>query len=74
MVQFKEDNFVITFKTGCDPAETWLSVHNQLITMVQGQPREIVEDFGWVLELICQMMPDWETAQRMYKPLKSEQS
>ena len=64
-VTFQKDGFTIEVKTGTNPIEEWLETHNELIDVLQCQDSEMLAKNFHVLELIREMMPDWQTAKRM---------
>lgn len=68
MVRFNENSFVIEVPVGTDPIETWLETHDQLLALLGDVDNNLREDnYYYVIELLRQMMPDWETAKKMTK-------
>ncbi len=65
MVRFTEDSFVIEVKVGCNPIESWLETHSDLIDSLQSEDPELLGRRTYMLELLKQMMPEWETACKM---------
>lgn len=68
MVTFKENSFTIEISIGTDPIETWLETHDQLLALLGNVDNDLREDnYYYVVELLRQIMPDWETAKKMTK-------
>lgn len=72
-VEFFDDRFVITLKTGTNPIEDWLDLHNELLTVLGTWDSQLnVMENPWrMLWLLESMMPEWETALKMH-PLKKD--
>lgn len=66
-VKFHDDSFTIEVKTCTNPIENWLETHDGLINLLQCQDSEQLSNNFHVLELIREMMPDYETARKMTK-------
>ena len=65
MVRFTETGFTIEVNTGTNPIEDWLNTHSELIDLLQSENEEMHAYRGHCLELIRNMMPDWQTAKKM---------
>lgn len=67
MVTFKDDDLIISLKTGAKPTETWLELHEQLVfllTMCSEQDNYDYDPF-MVNNLVSALMPDLDTANKM---------
>lgn len=69
MVTFKENSFVIEIPTGGNPIEDWLWLHDELLDVLGDVDTDLTvgKKYSQVLELLRNMMPDWETAKKMTK-------
>ncbi len=67
MVTFNKDSFTITIQTGGNPIENWLDLNGQLTQLLSAiDNEEAVRPTPWmVINLLSDMMPDWETAKKM---------
>jgi len=66
MVVFNEDSFTITVKTVTNPIEDWLGLHEQIISILASVDGNDCVQTPWLLiNLLHDMMPDWETAKKM---------
>ena len=65
MVTFKKDSFVVEVKTHGDPIEDWLKTINEMIDVLQAEDEQMSERRYRYLELMKELMPDWETAKKM---------
>ncbi|MDO5665694.1 MAG: hypothetical protein Q4G63_10620 [Bacteroidia bacterium] len=72
-VEFFDDKYVITIRTGGNPIEDWLDLHSELLTVLSmWDPEENIMSNPWrMLNLIENMMPQWETALKMHPRKKS---
>ncbi len=67
MLNFDATGFTIRIETGMNPIEDWLELHQELLTilrMLDTEKNAIPTPFR-TLDLLAEMMPDWETAKRM---------
>jgi hypothetical protein len=64
MVTFKDDSFIIEVRTAGNPIEEWLNLHQQL-TFILSQCEEPASSAHYLISLLDDMMPDWETALKM---------
>lgn len=67
MVRFTEKSFTIEVEAAGNPVSEWLETHDGLINLLQCQDSEQLSNNFHVLELIREMMPDYETARKMTK-------
>jgi len=68
MVTFRENGFVIEVTTGSTPIETWMATHDQLLALLGDVDNDMRDgNYYYVIELLREMMPDWETAKKMIK-------
>lgn len=67
MVTFNKDGFTITIKTGGNPIENWLDLNSQLTQLLSSVDNEenIMPTPWLVINLLTDLMPDWETAKKM---------
>lgn len=65
MVTFKKSSFVVEVKTHGDPIEDWLKTINEMIDVLQAEDEQMSERRYSYLELMKELMPDWETAKKM---------
>lgn len=67
MLTFKEQSFTIEIETGCNPIEDWLDTHDELLDLLACADANMTTGkvFHRTIELLRQMMPDWETAKKM---------
>ena len=65
MVQFEKASFVIRIDTGTNPVEDWLLLHDELLSLLSSQDKNMMCLNPCVLGLLRDMMPDYETAKRM---------
>ena len=65
MVTFNENGFVVTVSTVGSPVENWLNTHKELVEALQNESEEMITKRMHYLELLRNLMPDWETAQRL---------
>lgn len=65
MVKFEKDKFVIEVPT-TSPAEDWLELHDALCLVIRSLNHETIpENFWAVVNLLQDMMPDWQTAKKL---------
>lgn len=69
MVQFNENSYTITVKTGTNPGENWQQTIDELLEMQQCLNPEMVGDkiFYYAFDLIRNMLPDIDLAIKMAK-------
>ena len=65
MVTFNKDSFTVTVETGTDPVEYWLATHQELVDALKCEDEQMIAKRFHYLELLSQLMPDWETAKKM---------
>lgn len=70
MVTFNDKSFTIEVETGCNPIEDWLATHDELCDLLTciDTGMTVDKNFIAILELLRQMMPDYDTAKRMIAP------
>ncbi len=70
MVTFTKDSIVIEVKTGITPVDHYLETANDIINVLQGQDEDMLQKNYYLLELLRQMLPDYEQAKAMYNEIK----
>lgn len=70
MLQFNEQSFAITVDCGCNPIEDWLMLHDDIISLLQSQDKDMLANHYAALDLLRQMMPDIKSAQKMIEKQK----
>ncbi len=65
MVKFYPDRFTIEVVTNCNPIESWLNMHSEMIDLLQSDNDEVHTSHYYYLELMREMMPDLNTAKKM---------
>ena len=65
MVTFSSTGFTIEIETKGDPIENWLATHQELVDALQCEDELMMAKRFHYLELLSQLVPDWETAKRM---------
>lgn len=73
-VEFKDDRFVITIHTGCNPIEEWLELHAELLRVLTawGAESHIMETPWRMFGLLEDMMPEHADALKMH-PIKKKE-
>jgi DNA-binding FadR family transcriptional regulator len=64
MVTFTETGFCIEIDTRCNPMEAWLDTHAELVDALQSEDPEKQAYRYHYLELLRNMMPDYEQAKQ----------
>jgi hypothetical protein len=62
MVKFTETGYSIHVETHGNPIENWLATHSELVDALQSESEDMMSKRYHYLELLKQLMPDWETA------------
>ncbi len=70
MVTFTKDSFVVEVKTGHGPVENYLETANDIINVLQNQEEDLLQKNYYLLELLRQMLPDYEQAKAMFDEIK----
>jgi hypothetical protein len=65
MVTFNENGFTVSVPTNGSPVENWLNTHNELVEALQHEDDSMITKRMHYLELLRNLMPDFETAQRL---------
>ncbi len=67
MLKFDDTGFTIRIETGGNPIEEWLELHQELLNVLSllDMEQNLMATPYRTLDLIAEMMPDWETAKRM---------
>lgn len=65
MVTFSENGFTITVETKGNPVENWLETHSEMVDALQCEDELMLAKRFHYLELLRNLVPDWETAQRL---------
>ncbi|MCX7099940.1 MAG: hypothetical protein NTX38_00200, partial [Methylobacter sp.] len=66
-VSFKNHGFTIDVATGGNPIESWLETQHDLLTVLQSEDENTLSKHSHTLELLRNLLPDIETAQKMIK-------
>lgn len=66
MVRFEKDKLVIEIKT-VTPHEDWLNLHASLCDIIRFVNRDTLIDdtFYSAVDLLGELIPDWETSKKM---------
>ncbi len=67
MVRFSDGSFTVEVRTGCDPIDSWLGLHEELTYLlgIVGQDTMPVEGLMHIAQLLAEMMPEPDTASLM---------
>ena len=66
MLTFTETSFIIEIECGSNPIENWQSTYEELIDAMQCEDSKMhTKNRYYYLDLLRQMMPDYELAKRM---------
>ncbi len=68
MVTFNKDSFSIDVHTGFNPVNEWLNTCNGLCDLLHNVNEDniIPETYSSVIYLLQNMLPDYETAKKMF--------
>lgn len=65
MVKFTEESFIVEVKCGSDPISNWLSTYDDLIDCLQSEDDDMRANRYHYLELLRNLVPDWDDAKNM---------
>lgn len=70
MVTKTETGFTIHVKTGSHPANDYVETVNGLVNVLQSQDEDMLQRNYHLLELLREMLPDYEQAKAMFDEIK----
>ena len=66
-VIFQPDSYSIEIKTSVSPAEHWLETQREMLDLLQCEDERVISKRCYYIELLQNMLPDLETAEKMTK-------
>lgn len=70
MVTKTDTGFAIHVKTGSHPANDYVEMTNDIINTLQGQDDDMLQKNYYLLELLREMLPDFDQAKAMFDEIK----
>ena len=68
MVTFSDTGFTIEVETGTNPIDAWMDTHSEMVDCLQSEEDDKHAYRYHYLELLRNMLPDYDTALRLMHP------